>query len=66
MVPSFVTMLQEDRRWRGSTVGQVAYRIGVSSREYLALEAGTAWPSFDTWDAICKLYGWPQSFVGEA
>ena len=30
MVPAFVTMLKEDRRRRGFTVGQVAYRIGVS------------------------------------
>jgi hypothetical protein len=28
------------------------------------LEAGTRWPSFETWDRICKLYGWPQTFVG--
>ena len=58
MVPAFVTMLQEDRRRRGFTVGQAVYRIGVSSREYLALEAGSAWPSFGTWDMICKFYWW--------
>ena len=48
MVPAFVGMLKEDRRRRGFTVGQVAYRIGVSPRRYFALEAGAAWPSFDT------------------
>ena len=28
-----------------------------------ALEAGTGLPAFETWDRICKLYGWSQSFV---
>jgi hypothetical protein len=27
------------------------------------LEAGTRFPDFETWDRICKLYGWPQTFV---
>jgi hypothetical protein len=35
-----------------------------SQREYRELEAGTSLPTFDTWDRICKLYGWSQSFVG--
>jgi hypothetical protein len=21
---------------------------------------------FETWDRICKLYGWPQTFAGKA
>lgn len=45
------------------TVGQVAWRLGVSPQEYRELEAGTGLPSFQTWDATCKLYGWSQSFV---
>jgi hypothetical protein len=31
---------------------------------YRALEAADAFPDFDTWDRICKLYGWPRTFVG--
>ena len=49
---------------RGFTVGQVAWRIGVKPQEYRALEAGERSPDFDTWDRICKLNGWPQTFVG--
>jgi hypothetical protein len=29
------------------------------------IEAGARPPSFETWDRICKLYGWPQTFVAQ-
>jgi hypothetical protein len=47
--------------WRGFTVGQVAWRLGVKPQEYQELEAGQRFPDFETWDRICKL-GWPQTF----
>ena len=28
------------------------------------LEAGERSPTFETWDRMCVLYGWPQTFVG--
>jgi len=34
----------------------------VSVREYPELEAGTHSLTGETWDRICKLYGWPQTF----
>jgi predicted transcriptional regulator len=58
------TMLEQDRTRAGWSVGQVAWRLGVSVKEYRELEAGVRSPSFDTWDRICKLYGWPATFVG--
>ena len=39
-----------------------AWRLGLSVREYRELETGDRPPSFETWDRICKLYGWPRSF----
>jgi hypothetical protein len=45
------------------TVGQTTWRLGVSPREYPELEAGTRAPTFETWDRICKLFGWPQTFT---
>ena len=33
----------------------------MSVGEYLGLEAGGRSPNFETWDRICKLYGWPQT-----
>ena len=56
-------MLQQDRKRAGWSVGQAAGRLGVSVREYRELEAGGRSPAFDTWDRICKLYGWPQTFA---
>jgi hypothetical protein len=44
-------------RWSGG-VG-----LGVSIREYRELEAGSRSPSFETWDRICNLFGWPQAFA---
>jgi hypothetical protein len=40
-----------------------ASRLGVSIREYRELEAGARSPTSETWDRICKLYGWPQTFA---
>jgi transcriptional regulator with XRE-family HTH domain len=48
MVSMFPDMLAEHRRRRGLTVGQVAWRLGVSPREYRELEAGTRSPTFET------------------
>jgi hypothetical protein len=46
------TMLEEDRKRAGWSVGQSAWRLGVSVREYRELEAGDRSPSFETWDRI--------------
>jgi len=40
---------------RGSSVWRVA--------RYRELEAGKQWPDYATWDRMCKLHGWPQTFV---
>jgi transcriptional regulator with XRE-family HTH domain len=63
---AFRQMLGQDRLARGFTVGQVAWRLGVTPAEYRELETGEGYPNFETWDRICKLYGWPQTFVGSA
>ncbi|MDP9331563.1 MAG: helix-turn-helix transcriptional regulator [Actinomycetota bacterium] len=60
----FSTMLQRDRTRSGLSVGQAAWRFSFSPAVYREIEAGTRWPSFDTCDRICALFGWPQSFVG--
>jgi hypothetical protein len=47
----------------GLSVGEAAWRFGVTRAEYRELEAAHLLASFDTYDRICKLYGWLQSFV---
>jgi predicted transcriptional regulator len=61
-VAALPTMLEEDRRRAGWSVGQAAWRLDVSVREYRELEAGDRTPTFETWDRICKLFGWARSF----
>jgi hypothetical protein len=56
-------MLRHDRERRGFTIGQVGWRLGVKPQEYRELVAGKRSPDFDTWDRVCKLHGWPQTFV---
>jgi len=36
----------------------------ASPERYRALEAGEVYPDFEMWDQICKLYGYPQVYVG--
>jgi transcriptional regulator with XRE-family HTH domain len=59
-------MLENDRTRAGWSVEQAARRLGVSGREYWELEAGERWPSFETYDRICKLFGWPKTFARRA
>lgn len=56
-------MLENDRKRAGWSVGQVAWRLGVSIREYREIEAGERSPTLDTWDRICTTFGWPQTFA---
>jgi DNA-binding XRE family transcriptional regulator len=56
-------MLKQDRKRAGWSMGQAAWQLGVSVREYRELEAGDRSPSFEAWDRICKLFGWPQTLV---
>jgi hypothetical protein len=56
-------MLQRDRERLGLREARAAWLAGVSIREYRELEAGTRFPTCETWDRICKLYGWPQTFL---
>jgi predicted transcriptional regulator len=62
MTAAFRAMLPEDRERRGFMVGQVAWRLGISRREYVELETREAWPNFEMWDRMRKLFGWPQSW----
>ena len=47
-------MLEHDRKQAGWSVGQAAWRLGVSVREYRELEAGKRSPSFEICDRICN------------
>jgi predicted transcriptional regulator len=61
---AFPKMLERDRKREGLRVCRAAWLLGVTVREYRELEAGERSPTFETWNRICKLYGWPQTFEG--
>jgi DNA-binding XRE family transcriptional regulator len=42
------------------SVGEAGWRLGITRREYVALEDGTAMPDSTTYDRICDLFGWPD------
>jgi hypothetical protein len=61
---SYPGMMQRARKREGLPVCRAAWLVGLSVREYREFEAGQRFPDFDTWDRICKLNGWPQTFLG--
>ena len=63
-IAAYPSMMQRDRKREGLRVCRAAWLIGVTVREYREMEAGDRVPDNDVWDRLCKLYGWPQTFVG--
>jgi DNA-binding XRE family transcriptional regulator len=57
-------MLKHDRERAGLSVPRTAWLLGVKVSEYRRIESEEAYPSWETWDAICKTFGWGQTFVG--
>lgn len=63
MAAAFGAILRrEQERW-GMTEAQAAKRLRVSLHFYRQLEAGAVYPNFETYSAICELFGWPRSFT---
>ena len=59
---AYPKMLREGRERRGFTIGQVAWRLGITRQQYVELEAGRLDVTPDLWQRMCDVYGWPQSF----
>jgi DNA-binding XRE family transcriptional regulator len=62
-VTTLSDLIRRDRkRWRLS-VEEAARWFHVTPRHYRDIEDGSAWPDWDTYDRICKVFGWPQTFL---
>jgi predicted transcriptional regulator len=61
-VTIFSDMLRRDRKREGLRLARAAWLLGVSVRELREIEADEQCPSFDTYDRIEKLFGWPQAW----
>jgi transcriptional regulator with XRE-family HTH domain len=59
----FGDLLRRDRERSGLRIAQAAWRLGITPAAYRRLEEEKARPSFDTYDRIAKLFGWPQTFL---
>jgi len=59
-------MMRDDRERLGLSLPRASWLVGVSARRDRELEEVEAYPDFGTWDRICKLNGWPKTFVGQA
>jgi len=62
---AFPNMLERGRRREGLRICRAAWLLGVIVREYREFEAGERTPDPETWGRMCKLFGWPQTFVGQ-
>jgi hypothetical protein len=49
--------LRPDRECVNLTVEQEAWRLGFGASPTDRMEAGERWPSWETFDRICKLFG---------
>jgi DNA-binding XRE family transcriptional regulator len=63
VLPAVIAHLPADRK-RLRPV-EMAGHLRLTLRQYQALEAGERPPSWETWDRICKLFGWPQTLAGK-
>jgi transcriptional regulator with XRE-family HTH domain len=59
----FSDLLRRDRERSGLSVARAARQVGVTPAAYRRLEEEAAWPSFEVYDRICDLFGWPRTFA---
>ncbi len=63
MPGAYPSMMRRDRERLGLRECRAAWLLGLTVREYRALEDGKAMVhDYDTWQAMCDLFGWPQAF----
>jgi len=54
-------MLRRDRERWGVSVGEAGWRLGITRREYVAIEDGERPPDANQYEAICEFFGWPDA-----
>jgi len=57
-------MLERDRRREGLRVCRAAWLIGVTTREYRAMESGDRMPDVQTWERMVEVFKWPRYLTG--
>jgi hypothetical protein len=55
----------QTRRVKMHAAAEASYSEPEPS-QYRELQASDCYPDFDTYDRICKLFGWPETYAGRA
>ena len=53
-------LLKRDREGSGFSVNQTAEELEITPARYRQLEDGSVLPDWDTYERICRLFGWPR------
>lgn len=61
---AYPAMMRRDRERLGLRECRAAWLLGLTVREYRALEDGGAAMTFDLWERMCTVFQWPQSLRG--
>ena len=59
---AYPAMMLQARKREGLRVCRAAWLLGVTVREYRELEAGDRVPDVQTYERMCRTFGWPQTF----
>ena len=63
----YPALMRRSREGLGLTQRRAAGFLGTSVADYSALESGEAIPSVQTWELMCRLFGWPETgFASDA
>ena len=54
-------MLRRDRERRGMSVGEAGWRLGMTRREYVAIEDSERAPNSNEYEAIFEFFGWSDA-----
>jgi hypothetical protein len=63
VLPALITQLPDDRRRVGLRLCRMAWLLGLTVREYRALEAGELEIDNDLYERIVDVCGWPTGSV---
>jgi hypothetical protein len=56
-------MMQRDRKREGLRECRAAWLLGLTVREYRAIEAGDAEVSADLWERMVEVFQWPRALA---